>query len=93
MCYDCHSRSDRRWVHTYRFSNVTPESITFQQDDFIKEIFSKRNNKMDAISERNAEIKEKIRQMKDVIIQNLINSNKALQNNVKNLQENNQEVV
>ena len=64
-----------------------------QQDDFIKEIFSKRNNKMDAISERNAEIKEKIRQMKDVIIQNLINSNKALQNNVKNLQENNQEVV
>ena len=61
-----------------------------QQDDFIKEIFSKRNNKMDAISERNAEIKEKIRQMKDVIIQNLINSNEALQNTVKNLQENNQ---
>jgi len=69
-------------------ANITTRNQQMkQQDDFIRENFTKLNNKMDVITERNTEIKEEIRQMKDVIIQNLVNSNKALQNTVKNLQE------
>lgn len=69
-------------------ANVTTRNQQMkQQDDFIKENLTKLNNKMDEISRSNTEIKEDIQIMKDVIIQNLINANKALQSNVKILQE------